>query len=144
MDNTKYIGMDVHKETISIAVLDASGKLVMESVIAFTQRLVPTKESLCALGLFRPSLFALVYGLRLVTILRPISLLHGVVGLGCHRCHSPLASFSCMTKTSRGGLPKFAPGEHMNFDVSPNPQFSIGHLRESLAKLFDVNWLVCR
>ena len=33
MDNAKYIGMDVHKETISIAVLDSSGKLVMESVI---------------------------------------------------------------------------------------------------------------
>ena len=33
MDSAKYIGMDVHKETISIAVLSASGKLVMESVI---------------------------------------------------------------------------------------------------------------
>jgi hypothetical protein len=33
MDNTKYIGMDIHKETISIAVLDSSGKVVMESVI---------------------------------------------------------------------------------------------------------------
>jgi hypothetical protein len=33
MDNTKYIGMDVHKETISIAVLNSSGKVVMESVI---------------------------------------------------------------------------------------------------------------
>ena len=28
MDSTKYIGMDVHKETISIAVISASGKLV--------------------------------------------------------------------------------------------------------------------
>src|ERR1017187_8377364 len=33
MDNTKYIGMDVHTETISIAVLNSSGKLVMECVI---------------------------------------------------------------------------------------------------------------
>ena len=33
MDNTKYIGMDVHKETISIAVLNSSGKLVMETII---------------------------------------------------------------------------------------------------------------
>ena len=33
MDSAKYIGMDVHKETISIAVLNASGKVVMESVI---------------------------------------------------------------------------------------------------------------
>jgi hypothetical protein len=30
---TKYIGLDVHKETISIAVLNGSGKLVMESII---------------------------------------------------------------------------------------------------------------
>ncbi len=33
MDSTKYIGMDVHKETISVAVLNASGKLVMESIL---------------------------------------------------------------------------------------------------------------
>ena len=33
MDNSKYIGMDVHKETISIVVLNSSGKLVMECVI---------------------------------------------------------------------------------------------------------------
>jgi transposase len=33
MDSTKYIGMDVHKEAISIAVLNSSGKLVMESII---------------------------------------------------------------------------------------------------------------
>ncbi len=33
MDKTKYMGMDVHKETISIAVLDSAGKLVMESLL---------------------------------------------------------------------------------------------------------------
>jgi transposase len=33
MDNAKYIGMDVHKETISVAVLNSSDKLVMESII---------------------------------------------------------------------------------------------------------------
>jgi len=33
MDSVKYIGMDVHKEAISIAVLNSSGKLVMECVI---------------------------------------------------------------------------------------------------------------
>ena len=33
MDSTKYIGMDVHKETISAAVLDSTGKLVMESIL---------------------------------------------------------------------------------------------------------------
>jgi len=31
--NIKYIGMDVHKETISIAVMNAERKLVMESII---------------------------------------------------------------------------------------------------------------
>jgi transposase len=33
MDSTKYIGLDVHKETISIAVLNSSGKLVLESIL---------------------------------------------------------------------------------------------------------------
>jgi hypothetical protein len=33
MEGTKYIGMDVHKDSISIAVLNSSGKLVMESII---------------------------------------------------------------------------------------------------------------
>ena len=33
MNQTKYIGMDVHKDTISIAVMDSHGKLVMESII---------------------------------------------------------------------------------------------------------------
>ena len=33
MDSTKYIGMDVHKDTISIAVMNSAGKVVMESVL---------------------------------------------------------------------------------------------------------------
>ena len=33
MNSTKYIGMDVHKESISIAVMNAAGKMVMECVI---------------------------------------------------------------------------------------------------------------
>jgi hypothetical protein len=33
MTSTKYIGLDVHKESISIAVMNSAGKLVMESVI---------------------------------------------------------------------------------------------------------------
>jgi transposase len=33
MDSVKYIGMDVHQETISIAVRNSAGKLVMECVI---------------------------------------------------------------------------------------------------------------
>ena len=31
--DVKYIGMDVHKEAIVIAVLNASGKLMMESIV---------------------------------------------------------------------------------------------------------------
>ena len=34
MDSIKYIGLDVHQSTISVAVLDADGKLVMQSVMA--------------------------------------------------------------------------------------------------------------
>jgi transposase len=33
MDSKKYIGMDVHQATISVAVMNSAGKLVMESVI---------------------------------------------------------------------------------------------------------------
>ena len=44
----KYIGMDVHKEAIVIAVLNGSGKLVMESI-------VETKAS---------SLLQFIHGLR--------------------------------------------------------------------------------
>ena len=33
MTSTKYIGMDVPQESISIAVRNAAGKLVMESVV---------------------------------------------------------------------------------------------------------------
>ncbi len=33
MTGTKYIGMDVHKESISMAVRNGAGKIVMECVI---------------------------------------------------------------------------------------------------------------
>ena len=33
MDSKKYIGMDVHQATISIAVADSTGKVVIDSVI---------------------------------------------------------------------------------------------------------------
>jgi hypothetical protein len=33
MDSRKSIGMDIHKEAIAIAVLNAAGKLVMESIM---------------------------------------------------------------------------------------------------------------
>jgi hypothetical protein len=33
MTSTKYIGLDVHMESISIAVLNFAGKVVMECVI---------------------------------------------------------------------------------------------------------------
>jgi hypothetical protein len=33
MDSEKYIGMDVHQARVSIAVRDATGKLVVESII---------------------------------------------------------------------------------------------------------------
>jgi Transposase len=33
MNGEKYIGLDVHQATISVAVLDSTGKLVMESIL---------------------------------------------------------------------------------------------------------------
>jgi len=40
MTSTKYIGMDVHKESISIAVRNAAGKIVMECVIETKARVI--------------------------------------------------------------------------------------------------------
>jgi hypothetical protein len=33
MDSTKYVGMEVHKDTISIAVMNSAGKVVRESIL---------------------------------------------------------------------------------------------------------------
>ena len=33
MSGEKYIGLDVHQATISIAVVDSQGKLIMESIL---------------------------------------------------------------------------------------------------------------
>jgi hypothetical protein len=33
MTGEKYIGLDVHQATISVAVMDSQGKLVMESIL---------------------------------------------------------------------------------------------------------------
>ena len=40
MDSAKYIGLDVHKESISIAVLNAAGKITMECVIETNATLI--------------------------------------------------------------------------------------------------------
>src|SRR5258708_36288482 len=34
MESVKYVGLDVHQSTISVAVLNAEGKVMMQSVIA--------------------------------------------------------------------------------------------------------------
>ncbi len=41
--NVKYIGLDVHKEAVAVAVLNGAGKLVMESIIE-------TKAALCSIS----------------------------------------------------------------------------------------------
>jgi transposase len=33
MESTKYVGMDVHKDTVTIAVMNAAGRVVMESIL---------------------------------------------------------------------------------------------------------------
>lgn len=33
MSQKKYIGMDVHQATISVAVMDSKGKLIMECIL---------------------------------------------------------------------------------------------------------------
>ena len=34
MGSAKYVGLDVHKDTISIAVMNSAGKLIMEFITA--------------------------------------------------------------------------------------------------------------
>ena len=41
MRSEKYIGMDVHQTTISVAVMDSQGKVIMESILE-TQSLYPS------------------------------------------------------------------------------------------------------
>lgn len=41
MNDAKYIGLDVHQATISVAILDSAGKLVMEAILE-------TKSATCA------------------------------------------------------------------------------------------------
>ena len=33
MDSKKYIGLDVHQATISVAVMDSTGRIIMESIL---------------------------------------------------------------------------------------------------------------
>jgi hypothetical protein len=33
MDSTKYVGMDVHTEAISVAVRNSTGKVIMECIL---------------------------------------------------------------------------------------------------------------
>jgi len=33
MESTKYVGLDVHQDAITIAVMNSAGKVIMESII---------------------------------------------------------------------------------------------------------------
>ncbi len=33
MESTKYVGMDVHRDTVTIAMMNAAGGVVMESIL---------------------------------------------------------------------------------------------------------------
>jgi hypothetical protein len=52
MTSTKYIGMDVHKKSISIAVMNSVGKVVMECVVA-TKASITRARCVCALSIQR-------------------------------------------------------------------------------------------
>ena len=60
MSSEKYIGLDVHQATISVAVMDSRGKLVMESI-------VETKAATIL------EFFAGLRGTLFVTLLRELS-----------------------------------------------------------------------
>jgi hypothetical protein len=58
----KYIGMDVHKESISIAVMNGDGKVVMESVITPMVRRSPAFDAEPLLCRWIPSDFLMLHG----------------------------------------------------------------------------------
>ncbi len=58
MVQEKYIGMDVHQATISVAVMDAGGKLMMEclletkaaTIVEFNEKVAALIRNISALG----------------------------------------------------------------------------------------------
>ena len=47
MNDEKYIGLDVHQATIVVAVMDSTGKLVMESILE-TESSIPLIQQIGA------------------------------------------------------------------------------------------------
>ena len=103
MNSEKYIGLDVHQATISVAVMDSRGKVVMESILE-------TKAS-TILEFFaglRGTLSVTFERLRLICVLREI---FGTLGAtkdqglkaGKHQRYAPLGlcAMSCNRKDSR-------------------------------------------
>jgi len=63
MNVAKYIGLDVHQATIAVAVLDSTGKVVMEAILATNgdhSRLYPRSARQLACDLRRRHLSRLV------------------------------------------------------------------------------------
>ena len=55
MSSEKYIGLDVHQETISVAVMDSQGKVVMESILETKASTILEFRLDCAAVCWRPS-----------------------------------------------------------------------------------------
>ena len=48
MSSEKYIGMDVHQATISVAGMDSQGKMIMESILETKASTILANEDGCA------------------------------------------------------------------------------------------------
>jgi hypothetical protein len=57
MTGEKYIGLDVHQATISVAVMDSKGKVVMESILE--TKATTILESLAGVSTFDPMMSAI-------------------------------------------------------------------------------------
>ena len=71
MTSTKYIGMDVHKESISIAVRNAAGKLVMECVIETKASTILEFKSAATIASVKPGPFQEFYAALVAKGMRP-------------------------------------------------------------------------
>jgi len=48
MNDAKYIGLDVHQATISVAILDSAGKLAMEAILETKTSTILELSMVCA------------------------------------------------------------------------------------------------
>ena len=136
MSQEKYIGMDVHQATISVAVMDASGKLIMEclletkmaTILELIQGLHGTLSLTFEEGtsaawlhdLLKPHVSRLVVcDPRKAALLKEGTRVTGSMRESWQRCYAPTNSSRCITESM-----EYAPLRNWGAAISPSPKMS--------------------